>query len=166
MTHVLKYQLYQAYVRIELSDMKQILCVVDLTESSGKVLEVAGRIAKAYGNGLLVLYPYRLIGNGYPGDNISSLKKRLETVAREKFHDIIGRSGLESLHYDFQPEIGFLADRINAHAQRKNIDMVIIGQLQSDTENDIRSFNLHKLISNSQIPFVIVPAEVNAEASV
>lgn len=145
--------------------MKQILCVVDLTESSGKVLKVAGRMAKAYDTGLLVLYPYRLIGNGHPDDNITSLKLRLETLAREKFHDIIGKSGLENLPCDFQPEIGFLADRISAHARRKNIDMVIIAQQQSDKENDLRSYNLHNLISNSQIPFVIVPAEVNAEAS-
>jgi nucleotide-binding universal stress UspA family protein len=146
--------------------MKQILCVVDLTESSGKVLEVAIRIAKAYGSSLLVLYPYRLITNGYSGDDIATLKLRLENVAREKFNDIIGKSELKNLPCEFQPEIGFLADRISAHTRRKNIDMVIIAQLQSDMENDIRSFNLHKLISNSQIPFVIVPAEVNAEASV
>ena len=146
--------------------MKQILCVVDLTESSRKVLEVAGRMAKAYATGLLVLYPYRLIGNGHADDNISSLKLRLETLAREKFQDIIGKSGLENLPCDFQPEIGFLADRINAHARKKNIDMVIIAQQQSDKENDIRSYNLHNLISNSQIPFVIVPAEAVAEPSV
>lgn len=145
--------------------MKQILCVVDLTESSGKVLEVAGRIAKACKTHLIVLYPYRLIDYTHRGD-MTTLKLRLEAEAREKFHHMRESAGLENLSCDFQPEIGFLADRITAHARRKNVDMVVIGQQQSDVENDIRSFNIQNMISDSQLPFVIVPAEVNAEARV
>jgi len=146
--------------------MKQILCVIDFTESSGKVLEVAVRIAKACTARLIVLYPYRLLKNGYGGD-IPSLKKKLETEAKENF-DNLKRNLLdvENLSCEFEPEIGFIADRIDAYVRKNNVEMVIIGQHQTAGTNDLKSFNLQSLITNAKLPFVVVPAEVKAEASV
>ena len=145
--------------------MRQILCVVDFTESAGKVLEVAARIAKGCGAQLLVLFPYRLIINGFQGD-IPALKRMLETEARVKFEALKQTLHDENLSCEFVSEIGFAADRIEAHVKRDNIDMVVIGQQQTIPANDIKSFNVQALISDSKLPFVIVPAEVNAEASV
>lgn len=140
--------------------MKQILCVVDFTDSSRKVLEVAAKIASACGSDLIVLYPYRLIDYIHHGD-MASLKSRLEADALRKFQQLKETAVTEDLHIEFHPEIGFMADRINAYARRKNIDMIIIGQQQPLVENDPKGFNLQSLITNSQLPFVIVPAEVN-----
>ena len=146
--------------------MREILCVIDLTESSGKVLEVAAGIANAYHSHLTVLFPYRLIDYGYNGE-MATLKAKLETEARQKF--LLQKKNLpimDQVSYEFQPEIGFLADRINAHVKRDKLDMVIIGQQQSITTNDIKGFNLQNLITHSKLPFMIVPVEARTEAVV
>src|SRR5690606_15896070 len=135
------------------------------SESAVKVLEVASRIAKAYAAHLIVLFPYRLITNGFEGD-IPSLKRKLETEAKEKYEALKKTVADEPVSSEFVSEIGFVADRIAAHVNRKNIDMVVIGQQQTASNTDPRSFDLQKLIAASKLPFVIVPAEVNANASV
>src|SRR5690349_15298176 len=141
--------------------MKEILCVVDFSGATGKVLEVAARIASACNAHLIVVYPYRLLLDPTHEGDMMSLKRKIEAQAREKFQFL--RSTLEVLKdvsVDFQPEIGFLADRIHAYTRKKNIDMIIIGQPQAGSETDIRNLNFQDLISNSQLPFVIVPAEI------
>ena len=149
--------------------MRQILCVIDLSDSSGKVLEVAARFASAWKASLLVLFPYRLITDNYQG-NLGSLKLQLETEAREKFNTLRGKlpACSNGLACDFQPEIGFVADRIRAHVSRDkdSIDMVILGQEQSALLNDSKGLNLQSLIANLNIPFVIVPAERKEAATV
>lgn len=144
--------------------MRRILCVVDLTESSQTVLEVATRIALAYGDYLIVLFPYRLIDAGYQGD-VTSLKKKLEREAREKFAVLKNRiRDMSKITCEFQAEIGFIPDRIQAHVGRNNIDMVIVSQQQGDLANDSKGYDLQKLITTSKLPFVIVPAKAAVEA--
>ena len=148
--------------------MRQILCVIDLTDSSLKVLEVAARIAMACREHLIVLFPYRLIDYGYEG-SLAALKLKLETEAKEKFSKLrTSLAATDGLSWEFQPEIGFMADRIKAHVTRENesIDMIIIGQEQTAAANDSKGFNLQHLITNSRLPFVIVPSEVTAVANV
>ncbi len=146
--------------------MRRILCVVDLTESSQTVLEVATRIAVAYGDYLIVLFPYRLIDSGYQGD-VASLKKKLESEAREKFAVLKNRiTDMAKIPCEFQAEIGFIPDRIQAHVRRNNIDMVIIGQQKGGPGNDSKGYDLQELIASSKLPFVIVPAKATVEAHV
>ena len=145
--------------------MRQILCVIDFTDSGKKVLEVAARIAVACKAHLVVLFPYRLIDYGYKG-SLASLKMQLEAEAKEKFNTLKNNiPGADTISLDFQPEIGFASDRIKAHVN-DSIDMVIVGQQQTASINDSKTFNLQNLITDSKLPFVIVPSEVNAEASV
>jgi hypothetical protein len=144
--------------------MRKILCVVDLTESSGKVLEVAAGIANACKSHLVVLFPYRLIDYAFNGD-VATLKSKLETEARQKFNTIkVTLPEFEKLSFEFQPEIGFLADRLSAHVKIDRVDMVVIGQEQSINTNDIKGFNLQQLITSSKIPFMIIPEVLNVEA--
>jgi Universal stress protein family len=144
--------------------MKQILCVIDLSASSEKVLEVAARIASAWRAHLVVLYPYRLIDYGHTGD-MSTLRRKLEAEACEKFYILQrGVPNMESLSHEFKPEIGFVADRVIDYTKTNSIAMVIVAQPQTDSGNDLKSFNVQSLIRNSKVPFVIVPCEVSAEA--
>jgi nucleotide-binding universal stress UspA family protein len=137
--------------------MKKILCVIDLWESPEKVLEVAVMISHACHAHLIVLYPYRLIDYGHRGD-MTSLKTKLEKEAREKFSILLeNMSPIEKLTCEFHPEIGFVADRINAHVRRDAVQMVIVGQEHTDATNDFKGFNLQNLITGSRLPFVIVP---------
>lgn len=130
------------------------------------MLEVAARIAIACKAHLIILFPYRLIDYGYQGD-MAALKVKLESEARDKFNAL--RKNLpaaDTLSCEFQPEIGFVSDRIKAHLNRESIDMIIVGQEQTIATNDIKGLNLQSLVSNSRLPVVIVPTEVDAEASV
>ena len=146
--------------------MRQILCVIDFSESSKKVLELAARIAIACKAHLIVLFPYRLIGNDYEG-SLASLKQKLEAEAKIKFDDLRSNvPDVNMLSFEFQPEIGFIADRIKAHINREkdSLDMVIVGQEQTTPNNDSKGINLQNLLTNSKLPFVIVPAEASTEA--
>ena len=143
--------------------MRPILCVIDLSEKSAQVLEVAARMAYAYGSQLTVLFPYRLIGHAFSGE-ISKLKIKLEQDAKEKFSAIKSHVPLlEQLSYEFLPEIGFPADRINAFVRRNKVDSVVIGQRQATMMNEVNHFALQNLITNSRLPFTIVPEEADAE---
>jgi hypothetical protein len=143
--------------------MRPILCVIDLTEKSAQVLEVAARMAYAYKSHLTILFPYRLIDNSYMGD-ISKLKMNLEQQARDKFQLVASQiTLLDQLSYEFQPEIGFPSDRINSFVRRNKVDSVIISQRQASLMNEVNQMALQNLITNSKLPFTIVPEEMDVE---
>ena len=143
--------------------MKRILCVIDLTETSTKVLEIAADIASGCKAQLIILFPYRLIDYGYRGD-ITALRQKLESEAREKFQTLRTKvPSLQMISHEFQPEIGFIFDRIVSNIKKNQVDMIVIGQQQTLTINDIKGLSLQSLISSSTLPYVIVPEEKNAE---
>ncbi|MBT1695869.1 universal stress protein [Fulvivirgaceae bacterium PWU4] len=146
--------------------MRPILCVIDLSETSVQVLEVAGRMALAYKTQLIILFPYRLIDYGYKGE-ISQLKNRLEGEAREKFMSLKNQVAvLGELSYDFQPEIGFPSDRISAYVRRNKVDSVVISQRQAHAMNEVNGMALQNLIVGSRLPFTIVPEQIDVESVV
>jgi nucleotide-binding universal stress UspA family protein len=143
--------------------MRPILCVIDLSESAVQVLEVAAKMAYAYKSHLTILFPYRLIDNGYHGE-ISQLKGKLEQEAGEKFLSLKKQAPvLDQVSHEFQAEIGFPADRINSFVRRNKIDSVVISQRQAHLMNEVNPLTLETLIMNSKLPFVIVPQEIDVE---
>ena len=141
--------------------MKQILGVVDFSEATEKVLEVAAELANTNKANLIVLFPYRLIHEDLGGDMLS-LKKKLESEARRKFQVLRDNlQGLEKTPCEFHPEIGFLAGRLSSYLGKKNVDMVVIGERQVNEGTNRNSPDLQDLISASTIPFVIVPGQIN-----
>jgi hypothetical protein len=143
--------------------MRPILCVIDLSESAVQVLEVAARMAYAYKSHLTILFPYRLIDNGYRGE-ISKLKAKLEQEAKEKFVSLKQQvSLLDHVSHEFQPEIGFPADRISSFIRRNKVVSVVISQRQANLMNEVSHVTLETLITNSKLPFMIVPEEIDVE---
>lgn len=137
--------------------MKRILSVVDFNEGTEKVLEIAANIANASKAKLIVLYPYRLIDKGYQGD-VSTLKAKLESEAKEKFQKLNkSLPFLEKSSCEFYAEVGFITNRVSAYLSKSNIDMVIIGEQQANSENHKNGSNLQNLISTSRVPIVMVP---------
>lgn len=143
--------------------MRPILCVIDLSETSIKVLEVAAKMAYANKTHLTILFPYRLINNGFR-DDASKLKVKLEQEAREKF-EVIERNveALKLIAFDFHPEIGFAADRISSYLRRTKVDMIILGQGQANSIDDANGLGLRNLITQSKVPFTIIPEEIDTE---
>jgi hypothetical protein len=120
-------------------------------------------MASAYKAVLTVLFPYRLIDNRYTGE-ITALKATLEQDARERFMTLKNRVSVpEALACEFLPEIGFIADRINAFLKRNKVQALVISQRQANVMNEISTKTLEHLISSSKLPFTIVPEEIDAE---
>lgn len=143
--------------------MKRLLCVIDLTEASARVLEIAGNIASGCKAHLVILFPYRLIDYGYRGD-ITALRRKLESEAYEKFQEL--KRNVPVLHtipHEFQPEIGFIFDRIASNVKKNQVDMIVIGQQQTLAINDAKGVSLQSLISSFTLPYVIVPEERNPQ---
>jgi nucleotide-binding universal stress UspA family protein len=146
--------------------MKEILCVVDFSEASEKVLGAAADLATASKAHLIVLFPYRLLDQDHGGD-MNALKKRLDSEATRKFQDLKKTlPRLEKVIPEFHSEIGFVVGRINAYLAKNKIDIVIIGEHPVKERNNQINGELEKLISTSRIPFIIVPPKVSAETSV
>jgi len=143
--------------------MRPILCVIDLSQSSAKVLEVAARMAHAYKLQLTILFPYRLINNGLSVD-VAKLKTKLELEAKERF-DHVKRLVplLDHVSFDFQTEIGFTADRVGSFLRRNKADAIVIGERQANQMNEVNQLTLQALITTSKVPFTIVPEEVDEE---
>lgn len=138
---------------------------MDFRDGEEKTLEVAAEIAGAVKAHLLVLYPYRLIGDTQ-GD-IPSLKRKLESDARKRFEALRDKlEGTGRLSMEFQPEIGFAVDRIMAHVRRNSIDMVVISQDATGNAGEWKSLPLTDLIAHSNVPFVVVPSEVKSPVTV
>jgi hypothetical protein len=143
--------------------MKSILCVIHLTQSSVKALEVAVSLAIAYKTHLTILFPYRLINAGHNGD-VGKLKATLELEAREKFAMLKKKvASIDLIPYEFQPEIGFSSDRINSYVKRNKVHTIVISQRHANTIDEINPMALQNLIVSWKIPFMIVPEDVDAE---
>lgn len=144
--------------------MRPILCVIDMTSESMKVLEVAARLASANKRTLTVLFPYRLIDFNVKGEG-PGLKATLEQDARNKFTEM-KRSVtlLNDISVDFIPAIGFPEYLINSHVSRNKVGMIVISQRLANSIGEIKTGALQNLIAGSRVPFTIVPDEVDAES--
>lgn len=142
--------------------MSSILCVIDLTDATLPVMEVAAKMARSSGAILSVLFPFRLIEDGYQG-KITSLRSSLEKKAAEKFQAFRSRVGaMDQLDYQFRPEVGFVGDSIQSSVIENKPEMIVIGQHMASTV-ETNGMSLYELIKNSRLPFVIVPEEIDSE---
>lgn len=144
--------------------MKQILCVVDFSEATEKVLEEAANLANASKAHMIILFPYRLISQSH-ADDMVSVRTTLESEAKKKFQNLKNTlQGLEKASCEFHPEIGFAAGRISAYLAKKYVDMVIIGEQQLNEGKN--GSDLQNMISTSSVPLVVVPPKVSAKTSI
>ncbi len=95
---------------------------------------------------------------------MSKLKMKLELEAGKKFEELKKEIPmLDQVSYEFLPEIGFSYDRISSYVKRTKVDLVVIGQRQANAINELNNIALQTLITNSKLPFTIVPEEVDVK---
>jgi hypothetical protein len=130
-----------------------ILSIIDFSDASIESLKWALQLAKEKNTHLTVLYPYRL-NLSLRGDNVSGLKKNMDTEAEESFTKITKPFLSEAVvPYDFHPEVGFIYDRVYAHSLKNNIQLIVMSQKMALANKD----TLSDLVSVITVPLVIVP---------
>jgi hypothetical protein len=138
--------------------MKPILCAIDLSESSVDVLRLAIQQSTLHNNSrVLVLYAYRLVIPG--GKPIAEYRKDVEKRACEKFESFAKQfSEKEASLLEFRMEIGFLADRIEAYAEKDGIELVVISEAMANSFDEHQRVSLRDFIESLHIPLMIVPS--------
>lgn len=130
-----------------------ILCVIDFSDSSKKTLQWAIDNASKSRSHLTILYPYRL-KKPENGESVMDMRKKIEDEARARFHELendllVGAS----IAYDFKTEVGFLANRVEAHSKSQGIIFVVVNR---DLKSR-HSYSFDDLVEHTQIPVVIIP---------
>ena len=137
--------------------MKSFLCALDFTDASDHVLKVASELALQCQAQLTILFPYRLIQTE-ASDDATVLKGKIEANARNKFSVLENDYHLPGrMEYTFKPEIGFLSDRIEVHARKNAVDMVILSREQALSMHDQKGETLQQFLSELEIPYLIIP---------
>lgn len=129
--------------------------MIDLSDSSAKVLQWAAEEALDHKADLLVVYTYRLKGLK-ENDQKIALKKQLEQEAYENFAKLKASLPiLDKVSYTFSPEVGFETDRLEAHMLKQPIRMMVLSNVIAkvgELHNEWTEF-----ISRLTVPVVLVP---------
>lgn len=137
--------------------MKPILCAIDFSDSSLDVLRMAIQQSALHKSGVLALYAYRLVMT--EGKPIAEYRKDVEKCAGEKFATLTKQlSEKETSLVEFRMEIGFLTDRIEAHAEKNGIEMVVMSEAMANSFDEHQGVSLRDFIKSLQIPMMIVPS--------
>ena len=132
---------------------KSILCAVDFSDASFHALRWAVAVARKFDAHLTVLNTYRLTQPGN-GEEVIKMKRMIEEKATDLFlkieNDILKDQGIS---FDFKSEVGFVRDRVEDHARKKELLFFVIGKNSSVMNRE----SLNELIDRINIPLVIVP---------
>ena len=130
-----------------------ILCAIDFEDPSFQALHWSINMAQKLKVHLTILNTYRLNQPVNDGGFVK-MKRKMEEEANGQFlrieRDILDGKGIS---FDFKSEVGFVSDRVEIHARKKQILFFVVGkkitQRNADTFND--------LLDHISVPLVIVP---------
>lgn len=129
----------------------EIICTTDFSDSSMDALKWSIDLAKMLDAHLTILYTYRLFKqNG----EVVAMKKIIEEEASKNFRamesELLVGTGIK---YDFKPEVGFVADRVEEHAKKRNVGFLVMGKSMTSGNKE----NFDELVEHLRVPLVIVP---------
>lgn len=129
--------------------------MIDLSDSSAKVLQWAAEEALDHNSELLVVYTYRL-KSLKESDQKIALKKQLEQEAYENFAKLkTSLSILDQVPHTFSPEVGFETDRLEAHMLKEPIRMMVLSNVIAKAGELHSEWN--EFMSRMTVPMVLVP---------
>lgn len=130
---------------------KGILCAIDFSDTSKDVLRWSVELAQKLNEHLTVLYTYRLL---HRNGGALEMKKKMESDALKNFSilekDLLLNKGVP---YDFKSEVGFVADRVKDHAEKNEVEFLVIGK----SSNAATTESLEDIMEKTQVPLVVVP---------
>jgi nucleotide-binding universal stress UspA family protein len=130
----------------------RILCAVDFSESSLHALRWAARLARQFDAHLTILYTYRLIKAAH--GHALEMKRKIEEDSLQHFQ-LLEKEYLADplLSYDFQMEIGFMADRITDQLRHNHISFLVMDKSLHVVNKEM----FDDLVGSLTIPLVLVP---------
>ncbi|MCZ8216093.1 MAG: universal stress protein, partial [Cyclobacteriaceae bacterium] len=133
---------------------KAILCMVDFSVNTEKVLKWAAEDALDHKASLSILYPYRLKFQR-AGEQKPLAKKQQESEALESFEKIRATIPiLKQVPHTFLVEVGFATDRLEAHMNDEGMSLIVLSREMARTvENDS---NWNALLNRLTVPVVLV----------
>lgn len=112
-------------------------------------------MAKKLGAHLTFIYSYRLDVAGKREEAVQS-KRNLELKAALEFEKIAGDLFKnEDVSYDFFSEVGFIHDRIEEHARKKNILFAAIPKKFAFQKKDV----FQELLEKIEVPLMVIPVK-------
>jgi hypothetical protein len=134
--------------------MKPILCAIDFSTSTLRVMEAAFGAANTNNTDVTILFVYRLVQTS---GGLTEYKKNMEAQARKNFDALVKQMRIKDLvKYEFRSEIGFLTDRIEDYVHKNAIGLIVLSQHMADTVNDHQGLTLKDFIGSTKVPFLIV----------
>ncbi len=113
----------------------------------------AAAMAKKLGAHLTFIYSYRLDVAGKREDAVQS-KRNLERQAAVEFEKIaVDVLKNADVNYDFFSEVGFIHDRIEEHARKKNILFAAIPKKFVLQKKEV----FQELLEKIEVPLTIIP---------
>ena len=130
----------------------RILCAVDFSESSLHALRWATGLARQFDEHLTILYTYRLVKPTH--GHALEMKKKIEEDSLQHFQ-LLEKEYLADplLSYDFQMEIGFMADRITDQLRHNHISFLVMDKSMHTANKEM----FDELVDRISIPLVLVP---------
>jgi len=129
----------------------EILCTTDFSEASKNALRWSIDLAKRLHSHITILYTYRLIKQN---EAAIPMKKKMEEEAQANFSELerellVGNG----ITYDFKTEVGFVADRVEEHAKKKDVGFLVMGKSMTIGSKE----GFEELMEHLQVPLIIVP---------
>lgn len=131
---------------------EKILCAVDFSETSRKVVNWAIAMAQQLKTHVTLLHAYRLtkLHNG----EAVLLKRKMEEEASDSFKTLEKELLMgKDISYDFKSEVGFVTDRVEGHAKSNSIGFVVMGKKTYADNRD----RFDELSESMKLPLFIVP---------
>ena len=130
----------------------RILCTIDFSESSLHALRWAVSLARQFDGHLTILYTYRLIKP--TSGHALEMKKKIEEDSLLHFQ-AIEKEYLSDpmLSYDFQMEIGFMADRIQDQLRHHYVSFLVMDKSLHTANKEM----FDELVARLSVPLVLIP---------
>jgi len=143
-----------------MTDISQILVLIDFSESADNALRYAIHLAKQFKANVILMHTYRLTSEKPMKHYVDhlSLKKELEQKTHDNFLKLEKKLLLKSgLDYEFIMEVGFVNDSIASLAKSRSVDLVIAGSKGIDSNVDVIGSTSLSIIEEIDIPVLFIP---------
>lgn len=143
-------------------EIKLVLVAIDLSDTSGTVMDYAGSLAKALNAGLLVVHvvydPSYFTGSHDSGIPLHELQQRLEDEAHERLDAICQSTLGDLIPYEMLVVTGRPTIEINGLIRQRGVDCLVIGAHSTDKpEHQLFGSTAHRLLNQVNCPVFMIP---------